>query len=506
MIMAKIKDIIEKCKLGNLQEAYDIARVDLEANSQNVWEHRKMAWVLYYRIKEAVDKDVFSELTASLEELSLLNMISVANDEMIFTNVLFKVAEYVRKQKSKNDNEVYSRLSTIYSFLRGYVFAPSEAYSNLLRNFIGFVDWSDLLDFFEWWDLDKLRSEDYKQFVTEHNRSLMSLAERAYIANSKALIRRKDKMLIKKFLPRLDVLMQNHSEMVYPGYFYGKLLIATGASRDETLKVLVPFARKKSTEFWVWQLLGEVYNDDSEMQLACLLRAVHCKTKEEFLVKVRTKLARLYITQEKYGYARYQIERVCKCYSLNGWNLPNDIGEWVKQSWIDKVESIGDDLIEYKSVTDNILYSDKHESIAVVTYVDVKSMKVFMVYDHKRTIVQRLNMKVKVGQVLKIGYVSDEEGNIKIVEVKSGELSSDLSYAKIVEGVVSRREGNDYAFLKEHMLSCYIGADLVRGNNLQNRDVIRCLVVYSYNKKKDLWNWVVIKIYKRYINEGKRGK
>lgn len=494
--MGTIKEVIAKCKSGELQEAYDIAKADWESDSQNEWEQRKMAWVLYYRIKEAVANDDFVILASSLDELRSLELISVTADEMIFTNVLFKVAEYVRKQQHDRDDEAYSRLSAIYSLLGGYDFAPSKAYSALLRSYIGFGNWGQLLEFFEWWDMDKLTREDYEPFVTEQGRRLMSLAERAYIAKSKLLVREKDRVRIEQFLPKLDALMQSHSEMVYPGYYYGKLLIATGASRDEALRVLVPFARKKSTEFWVWQLLSEVYADEPEAQMACLLRAVHCKTRDSFLVKVRTKLAELYIKQEKYGHARYQIDRVCECYMSEGWMLPNEIGEWVRQSWIDTVKPIAEDLIEYKSVTDEMLCYDKKECWAVVTYVDAKSKKAFMVYGPKRTMSQRLTIKVSAGEVLKIGYVTERGDSIKVVDVKRDELPEGLSYAKVVEGVVSRREGNAFAFLKLRTVNCYIGAELVQRADLQNGATIRGLVVYDYNKKKSQWNWVCVDVCK----------
>ena len=76
---------------------------------------------------------------------------------------------------------------------------------------------------------------------------LMTLAERAYIASSKALLSQNDPMRIKEFLPKLDWLMNNYKEMTYPGYFYGKLLLALGSNRDDALKAIIPFATSRTS-------------------------------------------------------------------------------------------------------------------------------------------------------------------------------------------------------------------------------------------------------------------
>lgn len=127
-----------------------------------------------------------------------------------------------------------------------------------------------------------LRQEDYVPFINAKGQKCMTLAERVYIAYSKTLLKKNDLGKIEEFLPKLGELIEAHPEMLYSGYFCGKLLLALGSNDDEALKVVMPFAQKKSTEFWVWQLLSDVFKDDSEKQLACLLRAVHCKTQESF--------------------------------------------------------------------------------------------------------------------------------------------------------------------------------------------------------------------------------
>ena len=44
--MATVKEITTMCKAGQVQEAYELAKADLELYPTNPWVHREMAWAL----------------------------------------------------------------------------------------------------------------------------------------------------------------------------------------------------------------------------------------------------------------------------------------------------------------------------------------------------------------------------------------------------------------------------------------------------------------------------
>lgn len=493
--MATIKEVINMCKGGKLREAYDVAKKDLDANRANLWTQREMSWVLFYRIKDAVTKSDFTRLTSSLNELKTLDLLSVNEDSVVFENVLFKIVEYVKNQEKAKAESILSELSVIFSLLSGYKFGPSAGYSALLRCCISFSEWNEILSFLDWWSFDNLSDDDYKPFVNDKGFKMLSLAERAYIAKSKALIKQKDTSLIRAFLPQLETLMQTHVEMLYPGYFYGKLLMTLGDDKDEILRVLIPFVRKKSGEFWAWDLLSEVYQDEPELYLACLLRAVHCKAKEGFLGKVRTKLASLYIKQGQYDRARYQIDVICDNYASQGWRLSGKVFEWSRESWINNVEPNSEDSIAYRGLTDALLYTDKAETVAVVTYLDVKSNKMAMVYGYEKRVFQRLGIRYEVGTVLKIVY-SLKDKRMIIIDSQECMYLGDVEYIKELEGVVARKICNAFAFIKAETIHCYVAPQIVQSYNIQNGQKIRFLAVYDYNKQKNEWGWVCVKVCK----------
>lgn len=494
--MAYVKDITTMCKAGQVQEAYDLAKADLAVMSADVWVQRAVGWALYYMIKADSDIGDYTKLLEHIDELKSLDQLSLANDYMIFDNVQFQIANFIRTRISLTDIEASSKLTTLFSKLKDYEFTSSKRHSYLLQTILKFENWSEMPNFFDWWNLDNLTPEDYTPYINQKGQKMMTLAERAFIANSKVLLRLNDLGRIEEFLPKLDNLMNNHTEMMYPGYFYGKLLLALGNNSDEALKVIIPFARKKATEFWVWQLLSDVFTNDEEKRLACLLRAVHCKTQETFLGKVRIKLATLYINRGLLNCARFHIDAVTRCYASQGWRLPYEIDCWIHQPWLNSTTPDGNDPIDYMSITDPILYNGAEECIAVVTYVNPNSHKAFIIYGKQKRAVQKFRFKVNAGATLKLHYMTDNQDRMKVLSSTTVTLTSELDYAKYVEGNIDKRDDKEFAFLKSHSINCFVPPNIVKMYDLKNGDKIKSLIVYDYNKKKDAWNWVCINVKK----------
>ncbi|MGN1157566.1 MAG: DUF7017 domain-containing protein, partial [Agathobacter sp.] len=377
------------CSAGRVQEAYELAKVYLEQHSTDLWAQRAMGWVLYYFIKGDVDSANYQMLLAHLDELKALKQLKIPEDNMLFEKVMFKIAFFVKNCVPPNGIESPVILSSIFARLHEYNFCASKGYSFLLSSFIKCNGWQEMADFLDWWNLDKLTQEDYVPYQMDNGRTIMSLAERAFIAKSKALLRLNDIGRIKEFLPKMDNLMETHPEMTYPGYFYGKMLLSQGSTQEEALKVILPFVRKKATEFWVWQLLSDAFNGNTDKQLACLLRAVNCGARENFLGKVRIKLATIFIQQGQLDYAKYQIDKVTQCYLSQGWHLPYEITIWIHQPWINSVSANSAVPIDYMAITNSILCAGTDEAIAIVTRVDRLSHKVNLVYGLKKRTLQR---------------------------------------------------------------------------------------------------------------------
>ncbi len=493
--MPRINEITEMCRNGQIAEALELARTDLANNPDSVWEERKVGWALYYALKQSSDQGDMNALLANLQELcSLTQLESVGGDAMIFDNVAWAVDAFVKNHLIATGSEAFGKANTLLETLKSMTFKPSKGYSCMLKDFLKLKGWTNIADFIDWWNLDNLTTEDYEPFVMQNGKSIMSLAEQAYIAQSKALIGLGDEERIKEFLPKIEALMNNHPKMVYPGYFYGKLLMATGANQDEMLKVVVPFVRRKSNEFWAWQLLGEVFCGDKDRQLACYLRAVNCRAKEEFLGKLRGKVAAILIEKGHLDCARYHIDTCIKCYRLQGWIIPTEVYKWSLQSWIRTVEANPNAPIDYMAITNGIIYTDTQEAFAVVVNVDSETKKVTFVYGKKKRASQKLPIRVKVGQSIKINYIVEANDKIKIVNAQIAPLPEGLDYAKVVQGKIVKREDKDFAFLKKGNDGYYVAPNVVKNFNLTNNASVKAIVVFGYDRRREEWNWSCVSI------------
>lgn len=493
--MSSIKDITTMCKAGHIDEAYEQASQDLEQSS-NVWTQRAVGWVLYYKIKAAVENNDEEDLLSNLYELASLDELSSSDDNMIYENVLFKIGSHVWKNLLPESPDTPSKLSELFEALTTYEndFECSKGYSFLLKGFIRHDTWTGIADFIDWWNLDKLTTEDYFPYQLENGRTVMSLAEQAFITQAKALLRLNNRERIEAFLPQLEDLTERYPAMNYPGYFYGKLLLSLGGMNAEALQALIPFARRKASEFWVWQLLSEAFANDEDKQLACLLRAVHCRTQESFLGKVRTKLAALYIQNQRFDLAKFQIEKVIQEYQAQGWHIPQDVVNWKRNPSIEKANASNEVPLDYKSITDSILCEGANEALAVVSNVDPNSNRVTLIYGYKKRITQKLPLKVGIGAVLKISYITEADGKVRILNTESAPFQKGLDYAQVVEGTISKRDHHEFAFLESTEKQSFISPQLVQKFRLQDKEHIKALIVYSYNKKKDTWSWTCLSI------------
>lgn len=492
--MATVREITTMCKAGQIQEAYDLAKSDIDLNPNDVWVQREMGWALYYLIRKDAENGQYDQLLAHIDELQSLDLLNPSNDAMIFENVIFWVGYFAKKHLMPTGIDTPARLSTLFAKFRGYTFTPSNGYSFMLESFIKCDAWQEMLDFFEWWNLNNLRPEDYQPVEIAKGRSIMSVAERAYIAKSKALIRKNDLGMIEEFLPEMDKLMNNHPEMTYPGYFYGKLLLTLGTTPEDALRVIVPFARKKASEFWVWQLLSDVFTNNIEKHLACLLRAVHCRTQENFLGKVRIKLADLFIRRNELPQAKFQINKVTECYLSQGWHLPNEIDYWIHQPWINNVVASDKSPIDYQSISDSILLNGTDETIAVVTYYDPNSKKATLVYGYEKQLKEKIRFIVGPGAVLKLNYVIEADGHMRVLQAGKTPFPTDLNYAKVVQGTIKKRDDWPFAFMHYGDQKAFVSPQIVNKYHVTDGENVKCLIVYDFDRRREKWNWVVISI------------
>lgn len=489
-------DITALRKNGQLTEAFDLATELLAAEPDNVWTKRAMGWVRYERLKAAAKSKASDEF---IQEWTALSALVVANsaDEIMLTNQaiwqavshLFAIGE---------TGQVHEVLNLVFASVQQWSSEkPSDLHSALLRAVLkAGKTWPGLLNFLTWWGLSNLRPEDYLPGLTNEGKKMMSLAEQAYIAYAKQVLNSPDQAVIHALIADLETLHKQHSEYQYPPYYQAKLLVATG-SKEEAMTRLLPFARRKQNEFWLWDLLAELYNDEPEKAIACLCRAVSCRTEEKFLVKARISLARKLNEAGKINEALTELTKSIKARQSEGWSVAENLTAGVEKLTGKGAIILADNKPFYKlyrPLTDELLYADVPEQIGVVTNLNTdKKVAHFMV---SRTVSAHFKYESSIAKIQPGDFVAvrleQRQGNDGAywvpLSLKPTSQAPSTEIVKPFSGVLSRHNEKAFGFVGDIFIPPTLVADVANGSAISG------LAVWSYDKQKSRNSWKAISI------------
>lgn len=495
------KEVKQLRKEGNLEQGFQLAKQDLEANPNDIWNKRSLSWVLYDYIKLNSDSSKFKEFNTFLLQIKELEL---PNEEtMFFDNLAYQIAKIVFSiQKKERVN--YKRINIIFDKIKNFPFSkPSESYSVLLKSFLKGKEWSRFIEFADWWDFENFRPEDYKKTEIAKGKTIMSLVEQAYITYSKKLLEintndenRKDQ--INEFLPKLDLIIENHPEYQYPLYFKAKLLLSLGSSED-ALSDFLPFARKKQNDFWVWELMSDFFEIEDDRKLACLCKAVSLKTPTDFLVKTREKLAAILVEKELYENAIPEIIKVIKIRKENNWLFSQDVVNWTKEPWfiLENIKMDNSDFyLQHTVIAEDLIYKDIEEEVVAVEFVNKnKKMLSFVKNKTKKGYFKYSNhLKYpKVGDTIKVRFNGKGKDDFyKIYSAKTTNDSTKSEAIKQFQGNIRINPGQKFGFVE----NIFANPDLITNNKIENNQLVKGKAIFSFNKKKSQWGWKAFEILK----------
>ena len=492
------KQVMEMRKNGNQTEAYEMALNDYQQTPDDIWAKRALSWCLFDTLKanaSHAQNDVFISKLSEVKELDI-----PADEEMFWNNIVWPISAFVRDCSGKG---LCSELTTLFDAIRDFPFVKqSKEYSVLLNAFMtAKEEWEGFVAFCDWWSFDNFRKEDYECEVLPNGKKMpISLVESAYIAYAKRLMIDREKDAITAFIPKLQELAEQNPKMQYPSYYVGKLLLATGGDKQEAVKTLLPFVRKKQSNFWAWQLLAEAFDDEEEKQIACLLRAVHCNTSEQYLVKVYWALAKTFKRLHYYVDARLYLDKYCRVRTEGRANIPQEILNMLCESWYTGATGQNPTyIIDYMTITNDLIYSNTPEVEAVVSFVNKNKKMVTVIYGKKKEgffkydrFVKNLNNGDRL--IIRIQEMSSD-GFMKILSLKISDVTVASDYCKTVTGYVTSNLAMTAFYLISDKESYFIPANIVNNKNrLINGKKASAIVLYSYNKKKEKWMWSCVNL------------
>lgn len=494
------KEIKELRVAGKLNEAYDMAKAELNAEPENIWGKRNLSWVLYAQMNAcAKDLPIFLAKIKELKELTL-----PASEDMLFENICIVIAKAVRfitKPESIDLNKVHQ----VYDAIKPLPLNRNSKWFTVLYSAFhkGFKESHRFIEFADWWNFENFQPEAFLPEKMLNGKEMMAVAEQAYIAYAKHLLPQqnnhgevtfnKEKAIA--FLPVLTNIVDNYPAYQYPAYFKAKLLLALGDTKN-ILSELLLFAKKKQNEFWVWNILAEAFSTDEDKVFACHCRALTCNSPEEMLVKSRLNMAINFISKNLYNEAKTEIELLVKARELNGWRISNQIINWQSEEWYKNAIANRSNYNFYKNYTgiaESLLFSDVPEVNAIVDYVNkdkgilnfISSETIFGFFKY-----DKFFGNIKIGDVIKVRIKSGSSGSLYKIYTAEKAANDEFKnkFYKTIEGKIRIPEGKNFGFLGD----VYVHPNIVSNKNLTTGMDFNGIVIKSFDKSKNQWGWKML--------------
>jgi len=494
------KEIKELRQAGKLDEAYTMAKAELTAEPENIWGKRNLSWVLYAQLDASA-----SNLPTFLSKINELKQLALPDtEEMLFENISIVISKAVRVI-THIEPIAFEKLHQLFDAIRELPIQRNCKWFSVLFGAFhkGMKESARYIEFADWWNFENFKPEDYQKDKMPNGREMMALAEQAHNAYAKHLLPKYmnsgemvfDREKAAAFLIKLSDLAEKYPAFQYPAYFQAKILLALG-DKDNMLSALLPFAKKKRNDFWVWQILGEALSNDKEKVFACYCRALACNSPEEMLVSLRQKMAAALISRSFFNEAKTEIELLVASRQAHGFKIPNEVISWQAQDWyrnaVAKKSNI-DFYKQYTAIAESLLFSDTPEETVIVDFVNTdKKMLNFIASETKFGYFKydRFFKDINVGDTLKVRFQGGAREGIHqlYTAIKVNDEAFKKQFLKEVSGAIKIPAGKPFGFLEE----VFIHPSLVTKKKFIDGMQFKGNAIKSYNQEKKQWSWKLI--------------
>lgn len=510
------KEVTRLRKSGSLDQALGAAKELLEADSDNIWNRRAAAWVYYDCLKKYCSALMFDDFFSNLKAIKALELGD--DDTMVYDNVAWQVGKMLMEIRRSFPDDTTHALQ-IWEMIKDFHFSkPDDAYSFILSSLHKILkDDPHYIEMVDWWGLESLSDKD-KSFSEYNGRRIMSLLEQVIINYSKRLLESYQTSLhqsqggydpelkktalkkIKDFMPRLESIVETYPSFQYPPYYLAKFLLVTG-DQTNSLSAFLPFARKKQHDFWVWELLSEMFPNDNEQQIACYCKALSLNNKEDFLVKLRSRFAVLLKDKGFFDEAKVELDQSIQTRVDHGWKVPQKFEAFQQEDWYKKANPKKDNQEFYsahKARAEALLFHDIEEEPIVVEFVN-KDKKIlnFVQSRSKHGFFKYagLSKTPQIGDVLlvRLKNKADGDSRYQALTVKFADEHTSCEALMTFMDKIKIRNGQDFGFVKD----IFVAGPLLKQEDVKDGQLVSGRAILSYNKKKETWGMKAISIEKQ---------
>lgn len=489
------KEVTRLRKSGLLQEALDLAILDLEQNPNDEWSKKAIVWVYVAYLKIAQENRNFHDLLIQIENIKNLNLPDT--EKMAFDAVAWQVGKYLFAVDAVSPHN----LAQVFDLIKNFMFSKkTDSFSFLLKAFKKHSEeWSQFIEFVNWWGLENFKQEDYFKFILDNGRKIPSTVESIYIAISKNLLKPPLNIAdIESFIPKIAQICVNYPEMQYPPYYHAKLMIAIG-NKDEFLKAFIPFVKKKKNDFWVWDLLSEAFYNGSEEYFSCLCKSALCRAPEKFIGNVREKIAKCFVVKQMYPEAKFEFLKIIETREKEGWVLRDKHFGWQNFKWWNNTQATKSNLDIYEkhvSVAQGLLFADTPEEILVIDTVNTQKLVFNFIVSKEKygfTSYRKHKIAPEIGEVYAVRFINktDDKSNFyKILSIIKTTKKPSSEIYKNVEGIIEIRNGNSFGFVD----NVFVSPQLIGRLKLQNGEKVNGSALQTFNTRRKAWGWNLVNI------------
>lgn len=478
----QIDHLIEQ---GNYEGAENACDELLRLSPNDLSVARTAAWAFVAIMKHYAGQADAEKMIRYLERIQELQL--PENEEILYQNVVWTLRTYFDAVAAGNlslDKDTVQRIfRPLYAMP---VNMQHTGYSVLLNTALRIQDPMTLLYIIKQWNLCHLQPADFQKREIK-GMKVISLAEKAYYAQCKAVIAVGNNALTAQFLPVLQSYRDQYPKFEFLPYYQAKMLILTGNTK-EALEVLKPFARKKNNEFWIWQLIGDCHTmTDDKMMFYC--KAVSCRASDEMMVKTRIGVGLFMLHNGKEKLGKFLLEKSRQTYLRNGWHLSRELTSlFDSTAYRQIIPEYDADFVASRSMdADGFLFGQLITINVLITFYNEEYQTVGFLTEqleeYKGRMPKNVTGKVTAGSYAAVTVAPLQTGvkaNIRQITVL-GHRENPHFYRTFFGSLRKLPNGNGVVngvFLHLSLLS-----------DRQDGEMVSGMAVRSLDKKKNKWGW-----------------
>lgn len=260
--------------------------------------------------------------------------------------VLYEMVKELVKESKNRPSSIKESSKALRNILKDYaklrLSRPDLLFSRLLSQVLQFPDeLSFLPKFMIWAGTDSFRLEDFHEQSASDGKKYESLVEKTArtvgkISRNITVQEFPDIQEIQRFSIRLIDLAIEKASLQKPEWlqYHKALLLHNLGDSQSAQDTLLPFVRRKRTEYWAWEALADIVeSDDPNKAIALYVKAcLSCKD-ETFGVKVFEKLGYLAAQQNEISLSKWAANRAFQVRNKKDWSISPPLSNLLEEAW-----------------------------------------------------------------------------------------------------------------------------------------------------------------------------